>query len=213
MKKLRNFGFLLFPDLEELDLVGAWEIINVWRDLYGEPENCLTIAESAGAIRCRKGMRIVAEIDFESCPPLDCLLVPGGEGRRAAARNKKVLEFVRNQAGEAEAILSVCTGTFVLEAAGLIENKKVTTHWSRLEELRQSGNVEVVEERFVRDGKIWTAAGVSAGIDLALAFVADRAGEEIAGKVQLYAEYYPNGKRYGDAHKDPNAPNYLAKGN
>jgi transcriptional regulator GlxA family with amidase domain len=207
MSKLQNFGFLLFPDLEELDLVGPWEIINVWRDLFGEPEKCLTVSETGGMIRCRKGLQIVADTDFANSPPLDVLLVPGGQGRKLAMKDEKVLEFVRRQAENAEAVLSVCTGAFILEAAGLLVNKKATTHWGSLNELREK--VEVVEERFVRDGKIWTAAGVSAGIDLALAFVADRAGEETAGKVQLYAEYYPSGKRYGTAHTEPQAPNYL----
>jgi transcriptional regulator GlxA family with amidase domain len=210
MKKIKNFGFLLFADLEELDLVGAWEIVNVWRELSGEPENCLTVAETAGVVRCRKGLQLVAETDFENCPPLDCLLVPGGQGRREASANQNVLDFVRQQAADAEAVLSVCTGAFVLEAAGLLEDKRATTHWGALDELRQKRTVEVVEERFVRSGKIWTAAGVSAGIDLALAFVAERAGDETAGEVQFYAEYYPSNHRYGSAHKDnERAPAYL----
>lgn len=209
MSKLQNFGFLLFPDLEELDLVGPWEIINVWRELFGEPENCLTVAETAGTVRCRKGLQVVAETDFASCPSLDALLIPGGKGRLAAMKNEKVLEFVQTQALQAEAVLSVCTGAFILAAAGLLENKKATTHWNSLDELRVTPTIEVAEERFVRDGKIWTAAGVSAGIDLALAFIADRAGEETAGEIQLYAEYYPDGKRYGAAHQHPQAPHYL----
>lgn len=209
MKKIQNFGFLVFPDLEELDLVGPWEIINVWREFYGGPENCLTVSETGGAIRCRKGLQLVADTDFANCPQLDALLIPGGQGRKLAMKNERVLEFVRRQAENAEAMLSVCTGAFVLEAAGLLKNKMATTHWASLNELRDKENVETVEKRFVREGKIWTAAGVSAGIDLALAFVAEHAGEDIAGKVQLYAEYYPDGKRYGTAHKSPEAPKYL----
>lgn len=209
MKKLQNFGFLIFPELEELDLVGPWEVINVWRELFGEPENCLTVgAQTGAAIRCRKGLQIVADIDLTNCPPLDALLIPGGQGRKAAMRDDAILRFVRAQTENCQAVLSVCTGVFVLQAAGLLDGKRATTHWSALGELRESG-VAVSEERFVRDGKIWTAAGVAAGIDLALAFVADRAGEEIAGRVQFYAEYYPNGKRYGAAHLAPEAPAYL----
>jgi len=210
MKKLKNFGFLLFPDLEELDLVGPWEIFNVWREKFGEPENCLTVSENGGVIRCRKGLRIVSDSDFENCPPLDALLVPGGNGRKAATQNENLLNFVRRQAENAEAVLSVCTGAFILQSAGLLENRRATTYWSAIDELRQTGNIEVVEERFVHDGKFWLSAGVSAGIDLALAFIAEKAGEEIAGKVQLGAEYYPNGKVYGTAAQtEANAPKYL----
>ena len=209
MNKLKNFGFLLFPQLEELDLVGPWEIINVWREKFGEPERCLTISESGGVIDCRKGLRIVSDCDFENCPPLDALLIPGGNGRKAASENENLLKFVREQAETAEAVLSVCTGSFILQSAGLLENRRATTYWSAVDELRQAGNVKVVEERFVRDGKFWSSAGVSAGIDLALAFIAEKAGEETAGKVQLGAEYYPNGKIYGTAQTKANMPKYL----
>jgi transcriptional regulator GlxA family with amidase domain len=209
MRKLKNFGFLLFPDLEELDLVGPWEIFNGWRAKFGEPEHCLTVSETGGVVQCRKGLRIVSDFDFENCPPLDALLVPGGHGRKAATENENLLNFVRTQAARAEAVLSVCTGSFILQSAGLLENRRAATYWSAVDELRQTGNIEVVEERFVRDGKFWSSAGVSAGIDLALAFIAERAGEETAGKVQLGAEYYPNGKIYGTAHLETGAPKYL----
>jgi transcriptional regulator GlxA family with amidase domain len=97
----------------------------------------------------------------------------------------------------------------LLQAAGLLEGKRATTHWFSLERLSDLPGVSVVEERFVRDGNIWTAAGVSAGIDLALALIADQAGEDTAGQVQLAIEYYPSSKRYGQAHQSPQAPGYL----
>jgi transcriptional regulator GlxA family with amidase domain len=106
-------------------------------------------------------------------------------------------------------VLSVCTGAFILQAAGLLKGKKATTHWRSLDRLREFQEVSVIEERFVRDGNIWTAAGISAGIDLALAFVADQAGKEVAGKVQLHAEYYPDNTKYGSAHLAPEAPDYI----
>ena len=127
-EKIKNFGFLLFPDLEELDLVAPWEIISIWRDQTGEPENCLTVSEAGGSIRCRKGLRLVADADFENCPPLDALLIPGGDGRRAAAKNENVLRFVKAQAENAQAVLSVCSGAFILRAAGLLENSRATSH-------------------------------------------------------------------------------------
>jgi len=95
--------------------------------------------------------------------------------------------------------------------SGLLKSKKATTHFSMLNNLRNLKDVEVVEKRFVIEGKIWTSAGVSAGIDMALELIAQEAGEETAGKVQLYAEYYPAGTRYGTAHKESQAPAYLKK--
>jgi transcriptional regulator GlxA family with amidase domain len=204
-----NFGFLLFADAEELDLVGLWEIINVWRKYAGGPEHCFTVAQAGGEIRFNKGMRIVADYSFDDCPQLDYLLIPGGQGTRNEVNNTNLLEFVRRQAASCREILSVCTGSFILQAAGLLDGKCATTHWASLERLRALPEVCVTEKRFVRDGNVWTAAGVSAGIDLALALVADQAGEEVAGQVQLYAEYYPNNKRYGEAHLNPQAPAYL----
>jgi len=102
----------------------------------------------------------------------------------------------------------VCSGSFVLEAAGLLKGKKATTYWNSIPKLRKTG-VLVVEDRFVRDGNVWTSGGVSTGIDLALALIADQAGEETAGKVQLTVEYYPLLRKYGSAHLSPNAPRYL----
>lgn len=204
-----NFGFLLFPDAEELDLVGPWEIINVWRKYADGPEHCLTVSQTGGEIRFNKGMRVIADYSFDDCPPLDYLLIPGGQGTRSEVNNDVLLNFVRQQAATCKEILSVCTGSFILQAAGLLNGKRATTHWASLERLRALPEVCVTEKRFVRDGNVWTAAGVSAGVDLALALVADQAGEEAAGQVQLYAEYYPDQKRYGAAHLNPQAPEYL----
>ena len=120
-----------------------------------------------------------------------------------------MIAFVQKQYPTCQHILSVCTGSFILQAAGLLEGKNATTYWGSLDRLRQFSDVTVVEERFVRNDNIWTAAGVSAGIDLALALIAAEEGDEMAGKVQLAAEYYPNGVMYGNAHLHPKAPAYL----
>jgi transcriptional regulator GlxA family with amidase domain len=169
----------------------------------------LTVSQAGGETRCAKGMRIVADYGFEDCPTLDYLLVPGGQGTRREVDNTELLAFVRKQAAACREVLSVCTGAFILQAAGLLEGKRATTHWGSLDRLRAFGDMTVEEKRFVRDGHVWTAAGVSAGIDLALALVADQAGLEAAGKVQLYAEYYPYNVRFGEAHLDTKAPAYL----
>lgn len=204
-----NFGFLLFNNLEELDLVGPWEMINVWR-VYRDGPACLTVSQNGGEIVCAKGLKLVADYSFENCPDLDYLLIPGGNGRKQEMHNEILLDFVKRQSQTCRHITSVCTGAFILHQAGLLKNKSATTHWGALDELRAFTDLKVDEKRFVRNGNIWTAAGVSAGIDMALALIAAEAGEETASQVQLYAEYYPSDKRYGDAHKTEKAvPAYL----
>ena len=204
-----NFGFLIFNGLEELDLMGPWEMITTWHT-YADGPQCFTIAETDQPIRCAKGMTLVPDYPFDSCPPLDYLLVPGGKGTRVEVHNKALLAFIEAQAASCRVVSSVCTGAFILQAAGLLSGKRATTHWKSLDRLRAFPDVTVVEERFVKEDSIWTAAGVSAGIDMALALIADQASEEAASIVQLSAEYYPTGHRYGTEHTRPGLPAYLA---
>lgn len=206
-----NFGFLIFPGMEELDLVGPWEIISLWSKYAQGPEKCFMIAENSGAVTCSKGMSVNPHITFSDCPPLDFLLVPGGEGTQREVDNPSLIQFVAGQANSCKAVLSVCTGTFILHRAGLLSNRRATTHWASLQKLRDSGDVEVVEDRVVRDGNIWTSAGISAGIDMALAFIEYVTDEKTAGRIQLGAEYYPSGNLYGNMHKIPQAPEYVRK--
>ena len=206
-----NFGFILFSDLEELDLVGPWEMVAMWRRYADGPEKCLMIAETGEPVRCSNGMVIQPHISFNDAPQLDYLLIPGGFGTRQQEDNQPLIDFVSAQAKNCRAILSVCTGSFILHACGLLKGKRATTHWLSLKELRKLEDVEVIEERIVIDGNIWTSSGVSAGIDLALEFIKHEAGDGTAGSVQSFAEYYPSGKNYGSFHQDPNAPGYLTR--
>ena len=204
----RRFGFLMFPGFEELDLVGPWEMAAMWKAYAGGPQ-CLTVAATEGAMRCAKGLTVNADLGFAACPMLDYLLVPGGYSAFEAMRDATTLDFVRRQAEGARAVLSVCTGAFVLAAAGLLQDRCATTHWKALHRLSAWPGVSVRQERYVHDGAVWTSAGVSAGIDLLLAFIAAEDGEEAAGTVQFNAEYYPEARLHGMAHRGPEAPAYV----
>ena len=204
-----SFGILIFPEAEELDFVGPWEVLTMWSKIADGPSNCLLVAQSMTPVVCAKGMSVLPHVSFENCPPLDYLLVPGGQGTRTEVNNKVLLEFVSTQARTCKAVLSVCTGAFVLHAAGLLSGKRATTHWGSLDRLRALGDVTVVEERFVQDGIVWSSAGVSAGIDLMLAFINAVASAETAGKVQFAAEYYPSPVTYGGFENHAQAPAYV----
>jgi transcriptional regulator GlxA family with amidase domain len=155
-----NFGFLLFPGLEELDLVGPWEMAGMWSKYGRGPEHLLMIAEKKAPVLCSNGMSLNPHTDFTGCPDLDYLLIPGGEGTRTEVDNPVLMKFVTNRAFSCRAMLSVCTGSFILQRAGLLAGKRATTHWTSLERMRESGDVEVIEERVVQDGSIWTSSGV-----------------------------------------------------
>src|SRR5450755_2788550 len=187
-----RFGVLVFNQVEELDFVGPWEMLTMWSKHAGGPENCLIVGQSLEPIICAKGLSINPHVSFADCPTLDYLLVPGGQGTRQEVSNRVLIEFVASRAKSCKAVLSVCTGSFVLHAAGLLSGKRATTHWGSLDRLRALKDVTVVEERFVQDGKVWSSAGVSAGIDLMLAFISSVASAESAGKVQFASEYYPS---------------------
>ena len=184
----------------------------MWSKFLKGPETCLMVAQSRDPVACAKGMSINPHVSFAECPQLDYLLVPGGEGTKEQINNETLVKFVSEQAVGCKAVLSVCTGSFILHRAGLLSGRRATTHWSALQRLGELGNVEVVQERVVRDGNIWTAAGISAGIDLALAFIESVAGEDVAGRVQFGAEYYPSGRLYAAFHQSDQAPAYVKKG-
>ncbi|GAB3670140.1 DJ-1/PfpI family protein [Salinisphaera aquimarina] len=204
-----RFGFLVFDDLEELDLLGPWELIGVWATQFGGPEHCLLVGEHDRPVRCAKGLMLRPDATFDSCAALDYLLIPGGRGTRREVDNPRLIDFVTTQARQCQAVLSVCTGSFVLHRAGLLSGRPATTHWASLDRLRALGDVDVVEQRYTHSDTIWTSAGISAGMDMTLAFIAATAGAETAGEVQRWAEYYPDGVRHGSAHTAPGLPAYI----
>jgi transcriptional regulator GlxA family with amidase domain len=191
-----RFGFLLFDNFEDLDFFGPWEMFAHWSKQFNGPKELLIINEHGKEVTSVKGLTIKTSLDFVQCPALDYLFIPGGLGTRKEVDNEKIIAFIQDKAPTCQQILSVCTGAFLLQKAGLLHNKKATTHWSSLNRLRAFEDVHVVEERYTRDGNIWTSAGVSAGIDMSLAFIDAIAGAEVAGQIQLFAEYYPSNKIY-----------------
>lgn len=204
-----RFGFLMYPAFEELDLIGPWELATMWQTYSNGPE-CITVAQSREEIRCAKGLLTRAAATYDDVGRLDYLLVPGGFSAFDEMKNEATLSFVRRCAADGATVLSVCSGTFILLAAGLLAGKKASTNWKVVAMLRQAG-VEVVEERYTHDGQIWSSAGVSAGIDMMLAFIAQVAGNDVAWAVQYQCEYFPEGKLYGSPSKLEGAPAYALR--
>jgi transcriptional regulator GlxA family with amidase domain len=187
----RHIAILLFDNAEELDFGGPWEVFAYLRTQHPELCNVYTVSERGGEVRCAKGLRVIADHSFASAPAPDLLIVPGGHGRRTEINNPRVIRFIRRAAGRAEIVASVCTGAFLLERAGLLTGKRATTYWAAMDELRALGTVNVVEARWVDEGKVITAAGVSAGIDMSLFLVGRLWGPQVARLVQKGIEYFP----------------------
>jgi transcriptional regulator GlxA family with amidase domain len=184
-------GILLFNDAEELDFAGPWEVYTMCA--MGDPEQrVVTIAQSSEPVRCAKGLRVLADHTLGDAPDLDVIVVPGGQGTRSEVNNPVLIEWLRKAGERCRWITSVCTGSFLLHAAGLARGKRITTHWIALDELRARGDATVVEKvRYVRDGNVVTSAGVSAGIDMSLWVVGQIFGAGHARNVQRFMEYDP----------------------
>jgi transcriptional regulator GlxA family with amidase domain len=184
-------GILLFDDAEELDFVGPFEVFTM--AAMGKPgDRVVTIAERAEPVRGAKGLRVIPDHGFADAPPLDVLIVPGGQGTRREVSNPMLVEWIRKAAEPCTWVTSVCTGALLLHEAGIARGRRVTTHWGFVETLRQRGDVEVLDNvRFVRDGRLVTSAGVSAGIDMALWLVGQIHGVDHARTTQRLMEYDP----------------------
>jgi transcriptional regulator GlxA family with amidase domain len=189
-----NIGVALFEGAEELDWAGPWEVLAAWSTQWPDDGvRVLTLAREAGTITCAKGLQVVPEETWETAPSLDVLVYPGGRGTRRELTDEVVLEWIRGLAGAGTVVASVCTGSLVLAAAGLLDGKPATTHWQSLELLPTLGReIEVrPDDRFVDNGDVLTAAGVSAGIDMALHLVARLHSPERAREVRRYIQYDP----------------------
>jgi transcriptional regulator GlxA family with amidase domain len=183
-------GIVLFDDAEELDWAGPWEVFTM---AHTEGDRVVTIAEHDRPVVCAKGLRVLPDHTFDNAPPLDVVLVPGGQGTRREVDNPVMTDWLAKVAVDCRWVTSVCTGSFVLHAAGPARNKRVTTHWAAIDELKARGDDITVlgDVRYVRDGNLVTAAGVSAGIDMALWVVGQLYNVNHARAVQRFMEYDP----------------------
>jgi transcriptional regulator GlxA family with amidase domain len=190
MKK--NVVILIFDDVEVLDFAGPFEVFAVADELQNHSLfNTVTVALRPGTVRARNGLKVVPDYTLENCPPPHVIVVPGGAGTRALLHMPALHEWLRTKTRSAEIVMSVCTGALVLAQAGLLENLKATTHHECFALLRElAPTADIVEtERFTDNGKVLTAAGISAGIDCSLHVVSRLAGEATADRAAAYMEY------------------------
>lgn len=180
-----RFGLLTFPGVQQLDLTGPYEVF-----ASTEGTEVHLIWKNRTPIVSATKLMLQPTTTFEDCPDLDVICVPGGGGVNALLEDESVLAFIRRQAAQARFVTSVCTGSLVLGAAGLLKGKRATTHWNAHDFLAGFGAIPT-EGRIVRDGNLITAGGVTAGIDFGLAVIAALVGQEEAETVQLSLEYAP----------------------
>jgi cyclohexyl-isocyanide hydratase len=185
MDRPLQIGGLVFPDLDQLDFTGPFEVLArlphaamhlIWKDK--------TI------VRDQRSLLLAADTTFAEAPQLDVLIVPGGKGQQSLMEDDDVLSFLRRQAAGAQCVLSVCTGALICGAAGLLKGRRATTHWSVLHLLPYFG-ATAINARFVEDGQFVFAAGVTSGLDGALCVAAKLCGERVAKEIQLALEYAP----------------------
>jgi cyclohexyl-isocyanide hydratase len=178
-------GLLVFPNITQLDLTGPWEVFS------GMPgSETLLVWKRIEPVTAAKGLALMPTTTFADCPPLDLICIPGGPGMNVLLNDDETLEFIRAQAQSAMYVTSVCTGSLVLGAAGLLKGKRAASHWTSREMLSQFGAIPT-DERVVRDGNLITGGGVTAGIDFALTIAAELHGTDLAKSIQLGIEYAP----------------------
>jgi transcriptional regulator GlxA family with amidase domain len=207
----RTIGILIFPDFQLLDAAGPLAALEVaGRQSTPKAYRLRVLARTAGPVVSSSGAMLMAE-GFGGGRGFDTLVVAGGRGTRALADCEATLGFIRATAATARRVASVCTGAFLLAAAGLLDGRRATTHWRAAPDLaRRFPSVEVEHDRiFVRDGEVWTSAGITAGIDLALALIADDLGEATAKRVAQELVVYhrrPGGQSQFSALLELDAP-------
>lgn len=181
-----HIGFLLFPNVMQLDMTGPHEVLSLMPD-----STVHLIWKDKEPVRASSGLTLLPDTAMDDCPPLDVICIPGGGGVGPLLEDAHVLGFLREVAEDARYVTSVCTGSLVLGAAGLLVGKRAACHWLSRDLLAAFGAIPVAE-RIVTDGNIITGGGVTAGIDFGLALVAELRGIEAAQAIQLQIEYDPH---------------------
>ena len=180
-----RIGCLIFPHMTQLDLTGPFEVFS-----RVPGAQVLLLWKTLQPVEADTGLRLLPYATLRDCPPLDIICVPGGPGVNDLMEDEEILTWLRDRAATARFVSSVCTGSLVLGAAGLLRGKRATSHWGARDLLATFGAVPTAG-RVVRDGNVFTGGGVTAGIDFALTMVAELAGAPVAQAIQLQIEYAP----------------------
>ncbi len=199
----KRVGILVFDDIEVLDFCGPFEVFsatrineaNRWQE--ESPFEVLLVAQKPGPCIASGGLAVLPHHTFQDCPRLDVLVVPGGRGTRREVENTVLLDWLRERGAETARLTSVCTGSMLLGFAGLLDGRRATIHRHSVDWMRDSFPAVQVEEgkRFVQDGHVYTSAGISTGIDMALGVVASYFGEDVARCTARHMEYaYPDSR-------------------
>ena len=200
----QQVAILIFPDVEVLDFCGPFEVFSVTRrdDTRRRedpsPFEVRLVAETRDVVVATGGLKVTPDCTLDECPPLDVLVVPGGWGTRQGIKNLRLLEWIAARGAVVPTLTSVCTGSMLLGYAGLLDGRRATTHWRSLEWMRESFPRVTVEDALhvVEDGNVFTSAGISAGIDMALRVVTRLHGERIGRETARHMEYpYPDDNR------------------
>lgn len=183
----------VFEGAEELDFVGPWEVLAAWRYLYPDDVEVFLVAEGSAPVTCAKGMRVLPDRSWDEAGDVDVVLYPGGRGTRAQLGDERIRSRLRGLKERGTLMTSVCTGSLVYADAGLLDGQPATTYWSAFDELLPLGRqiTPRPDDRFVDAGDVITAAGVSAGIDMALHLVGRLGSPDKAREVRRYIQYDP----------------------
>lgn len=184
-------GLVVYDGIAALDIVGPYEVLaSLGPNGLNAGYRTLWVAETLDPVPAHQGLTLLPDVPFAQAPKLDVIVVPGGPGQAEQMNNDKFISFLQEAAEQADWVCSVCTGSLLLARAGLLTGKQATSHWMAMAELEELGAI-AVRRRVVKQGNVMTAAGVSAGIDMALTLASELAGPAAAQTIQLNIEYDP----------------------
>jgi transcriptional regulator GlxA family with amidase domain len=190
----RNTAILLFNDAEVLDFAGPFEVFNAANRMAGEVIfSVYTIAENKDVISARNGLKVIPDYSLNNCPSPDILIIPGGSGRKIQMTNQFLLNWIKSKYNGFEFLLSVCTGSLIVGKTGLLDGLEATTHHNSYQEFENTfPSIKLIKNaKYIDNGKIITAAGVSSGINMSLYVIGRLFGEELKAKTASHIEFNP----------------------